>query len=147
MHHLPSSMTRRALIVRALGLTAAIAGARFAGDQPHAIAEKKSKKKLTKVQIAQKAQGYADNCTELGGTAVTDAKPGGVSVSCSHSNGEGETCTFHSKGVRCHASAITPGTLPDLQTQHPWSDPGDTPGMPLESTEPALRSARSRRRR
>lgn len=140
MSYSPHAVTRRSLIARGLGLVGGLVGTRLAGEPPpHASAEKKQKKKYSKVQIAQRAQNEADMCAEIGGTAVTDARPGGVTVTCSHSDGSSRTCTFHSKGVRCSTAVMNPGTLPDLQTQHPWSDPVDTPDVPLGSTEPTLR--------
>ena len=132
------SLTRRSLLVRGLGAFVATTLPHLAAS-PDVAAGKKRKVKWTKVQIVQKAQDHADQCQLLGGTPETSAKPGGTTVTCSHSDGSSRTCTFHSKGVRCSTAVMNPGTLPDLQTQHPWSDPGHTPDVPLDSTEPTLR--------
>lgn len=149
MHHSDSSLTRRSFLVRGLGLCAGLAGVQLLGDIPDVVADKKQKPKYSKIQIAQRAQAFADNCLELGGTPETSAKPGGVTVTCTSGNGDGTTttCTFHSKGVRCSQAAINPGTMPDLQPQNPWTAPNDIPDVPLQPIEPTLRSGNTARRR
>ena len=143
MSHPLNSVTRRLLIARSLGLSASAVSVWLAGEHLPAAAEKKQKKKYTKVQIAQRAQNEADMCAEMGGIAETSSKPGGVTVTCTQSDGSGQTCTYHSKGVRCSSFAINPGSLPDLHPQNPWATPGEVPVVPLE---PTLRSGSAGRR-
>jgi hypothetical protein len=85
--------TRRAF---ALGLGALLA-ARLA---PGADAKPKGKLPPIKARV----QNLVDLCGAVGGTASTDVRPGGTSVSCSGGEGPvGEsTCVVTSKGVRCY---------------------------------------------
>ena len=148
MQHADSSVTRRSFMGRGLGLCAGLAALLLLGDSPDVAADKKQKK-YSKIQIAQRAQSFADNCLELGGTPETSAKPGGVTVTCSGGNTDGTTttCTFHSKGTRCSSAAIDPGTMPDLEPQHPWTAPSDVPDIPLQPLDPVIRSGNASRRR
>ena len=151
MNHSVRSVTRRTFMVRGLGLCTGLAIVRLLGNTPDVdvVAEKKQKPKYSKIQIAQRAQAFADNCLELGGTPETSAKPGGVTVTCSGGNTDGTTttCTFHSKGTRCSSAAINPGTMPDLAPQHPWTAPRDVPDIPLQPLDPVIRSGNAWRRR
>lgn len=95
------------------------------GRAPGASAEKKKMKKVT---AASRANDYISFCSDLGGEATVDAvKPGGVTVTCTAAQGDSETCTFTSKGQRCHLNAEGPSqgtTVPD------WA--GDVPDFDIQ---------------
>lgn len=87
MHRSSRSVARRSFVGRGLGLAATWAGVRLAAEAPSVAAGKQQKKKLTQVQIAEKAQGHADQRQALGNTPETSAKSGGTTVTCTSSDG------------------------------------------------------------
>ena len=134
MHHTMGTSTRRSILRSGLRSSlllslAAVSPLRTMLVQDVA-AVKNSKKAAS---IAKRAQTMRELCEIGGGTATTDVRPGGTSVTCKGGTDDGKVCIIHSKGGRCFQTVTNPD-LPNqpLEPDSPYANPGDLPDVPLE---------------
>jgi hypothetical protein len=82
--------------------------------------KKDTKKQRREARIKKEVNQFRKDCSAGGGTFTVSKKPGGTTATCTGGDyageeGDGTSCTFHSKGTRCFlvrtdpTSPIAPG--------------------------------------
>jgi hypothetical protein len=98
--------------------------------------KKDTKKQRREARIKKEVNQFRKDCSAGGGTFTVSKKPGGTTATCTGGDyageeGDGTSCTFHSKGTRCFlvrtdpTSPIAPG---DGGSTPPISSPVDGGG-------------------
>jgi hypothetical protein len=103
--------------------------------------------KKSKARIAREVKQFQRDCKDGGGTFEVSKRPGGTTASCTGGDyagdgSDGTTCTFHSKGTRCHlhlthspaplaggGGAVPPGDNGNEDPGDGGADPGGGGGI------------------